>query len=144
MGNTYYVLTPCREWSRGSATLSRTMAQPVGTQPVGTAASENFLPTYHPRSTGWFPGDSLDDTAGSGGMTEGGAPRAKVWGLHRVHPPDRIGGPTARVPPPQAATYAGKGPERVREGGRRRASRPRRLQPISSRERGARQPTRGR
>eukprot|EP00965_Chrysotila_dentata_P262472 6214574-Pleurochrysis_carterae.AAC.2 len=40
-------------------------------------------------------------------------------GLHRVHPPDRIGEPTARVPPPQVVTYAGKGPERVREGGRR-------------------------
>eukprot|EP00965_Chrysotila_dentata_P187382 6172091-Pleurochrysis_carterae.AAC.2 len=56
--------------------------------------------------------------------------------------PDRGGHrATARVLPPQAATYAGKGPERAREGGRRG---PPGLDAFSSisKERGARLPTR--
>eukprot|EP00965_Chrysotila_dentata_P263147 6214772-Pleurochrysis_carterae.AAC.5 len=61
--------------------------------------------------------------------------------MHRNQPPDRIKGPTARVPPPQAVTYAGKGLERVRDGGRRAPPGLDASSPISK-ERGARQPTR--
>eukprot|EP00965_Chrysotila_dentata_P244737 6206143-Pleurochrysis_carterae.AAC.5 len=60
----------------------------------------------------------------------------------RVHPPDRIGEPTARVPPPYAVTYAGEGPERVREGGRRGP--PASAAPAQSRARGVRVNARGR
>eukprot|EP00965_Chrysotila_dentata_P110278 3643577-Pleurochrysis_carterae.AAC.1 len=67
------------------------------------------------------------------------APLAASQGMHRVHPPDRIGGPTARVPPQQKPRTRARAPRW--SGGRSpRALRPRRPSPISQ-ERGARQPT---
>eukprot|EP00965_Chrysotila_dentata_P192269 6175074-Pleurochrysis_carterae.AAC.6 len=58
-------------------------------QPAGTTAGDIFHP---PTIPGW---------AGQRRVAHL-APR--FWGLHRVHPPDRIGGPTARVVRCTAAT----------------------------------------
>eukprot|EP00965_Chrysotila_dentata_P259534 6213591-Pleurochrysis_carterae.AAC.2 len=111
-----------------------TFARPhTMTWPVGAVKSDFFSTTNHPRSTAKFVG-KRHGTVGSGGTAKGGAPCAELGGLHRLHPADRIEEPMARVPPPEAATYTGKGPKRVREGGCRGPPRPRHLQPNLKRK----------
>eukprot|EP00965_Chrysotila_dentata_P260555 6213947-Pleurochrysis_carterae.AAC.4 len=146
-------ISKCRARARGEMALTSVYAEEgicgnnIPRDPIGCIRSAAIF--YVPVATnvktivymglratlGWWSAGERDDTVGSGGTAEGSAPRAEVRGSQRVHQPDRIGGPTAHAPPPLVAMYAGKGPERAREGGRLDPPRLGAFSPISKERR---------